>query len=69
MLADLSADLTELHQELNRCRSLVTRRRLTHTVAQMAGLMCLALIKLDERSAFRAGHALPALLLARLAMR
>ena len=53
MLADLSADLAELHQELNRCRSLAVRRHLTRTAAQMAGLMCLALIKLDERSAFR----------------
>ena len=53
MLADLSADLSELHLELTRCRSLTARLRLTRTVAQMSGLMCLALIKLDERLAFR----------------
>lgn len=53
LLADVSADLAELHQELDRCRSLTARRHLTRTTAQLAGLMCLALIKLDERSAFR----------------
>lgn len=53
MLADLSTDLAELYHELSCCRSLIARRRLTRTAAQMAGLMCLALIKLDERSAFR----------------
>lgn len=52
-LTHLSADLAELHQELGDCRSLTARRRLTGTVARMAGLMCLALIKLDERPAFR----------------
>ncbi|MCA1706544.1 MAG: helix-turn-helix domain-containing protein [Actinobacteria bacterium] len=52
-LADLSADLIELHQELRHCRSLTARRRLTRTAAQMTGLMCLAIIKLDERSVFR----------------
>lgn len=53
LLADLSSDLSELHLELTRCRSLTARRRLTRTAAQMAGLMCLALIKFNERSAFR----------------
>lgn len=53
LLGDLSADLGELHSALVRCRSLSALRRLTRCTAQMAGLMCLTLIKLDERIAFR----------------
>jgi hypothetical protein len=53
MLADLSADLTELRRALTRCHSASAMRQLTRVTAHMAGLMCLTLIKLDDRPAFR----------------
>ncbi|MGH3818475.1 MAG: helix-turn-helix domain-containing protein [Pseudonocardiaceae bacterium] len=53
LLDDLSADLGELHGALVRCRSASALRRITRCTAQMARLMCLTLIKLDERAAFR----------------
>lgn len=53
LLQDLSGDLTELHGALGRCRSASALRLLTRVTAQMAGLMCLTLIKMDERAAFR----------------
>jgi hypothetical protein len=53
LLGDLSADLAQLREALTRCRSASVLQRLTHITAQMAGLMCLTLIKLDERTAFR----------------
>ena len=53
LLEDLSADLVQLHEALARCRSASALRRLTRVTAQMAGLMCLTLIKMDERTAFR----------------
>lgn len=53
LLDDLSTDLGELHGALARCRSSSALRRLTKVTAQMAGLMCLTLIKMDERAAFR----------------
>src|SRR6266567_8100353 len=53
MLADLSADLAELRRALAWCRSSSATRRLTRVTAHMAGLMCLTLIKLDDRPAFR----------------
>lgn len=53
LAGNLAADLVDLRDELARCRSARTMRRLTRVAAQMAGLMCLALVKLDERSAFR----------------
>jgi hypothetical protein len=53
LLGDLSADLAQLRESLARCRSASALRRLTRTTAQMAGLMCLTLIKMDQRSAFR----------------
>ncbi len=53
LLGDLSADLEELHGALSRCRSPSALRRLTRVTVQMAGLMCLTLIKMDERAAFR----------------
>jgi tetratricopeptide (TPR) repeat protein len=53
LLASLTSDLADLNQELARCRSASALRRLTRVTAQMAGLMCLTLVKLDERSAFR----------------
>ncbi|MBV9140889.1 MAG: helix-turn-helix domain-containing protein [Pseudonocardiales bacterium] len=53
LLNDLKADLVGLHGALVRCRSSSALRRLTRVTAQMAGLMCLTLIKMDERTAFR----------------
>ncbi len=53
LLGDLSADLGELHRALVRCRSSSALRRLTRCTAQMAGLMCTTLIKMDEQAAFR----------------
>jgi transcriptional regulator with XRE-family HTH domain len=53
MLAGLTSDLIELRCALARCRSSATMRRLTRVVAQMAGLICLTLVKLDSRNEFR----------------
>jgi len=53
LAVNLAADLADLRDDLARCRSARTMRRLTCVTAQMAGLMCLALVKLDERAAFR----------------
>ena len=53
MLSDLTGDLAELAHALDRCRSAAKRRRLTRVSAQMSGLMCLTLVKLDDRQAFR----------------
>jgi DNA-binding XRE family transcriptional regulator len=52
LLHDLSADLADVHGALARCRSSSALRRLTRVTAQLAGLMCLTLIKMDQRSAF-----------------
>ncbi len=53
LLGDLGTDLAQLQKALTRCRSVSALRRLTRVTAQMAGLMCLTLIKMDERTAFR----------------
>lgn len=53
LLEDLSTDLAELKRALHRHRSASSLRRLTRAAAQMSGLMCLTLCKLDQRSAFR----------------
>jgi hypothetical protein len=53
MLAELSADFVELQRLLDRRHSASALRRLTRTIAQMAGLMFLTLIKLDEPLAAR----------------
>jgi tetratricopeptide (TPR) repeat protein len=53
LIGDLAADLSELNNALSRCRSASSVRRLTIVVAQMAGLMCLTLVKMDDRVAFR----------------
>jgi transcriptional regulator with XRE-family HTH domain/enamine deaminase RidA (YjgF/YER057c/UK114 family) len=53
LLGDLSADLAQLQEALSRCRSASALGCLTRITAQMAGLMCLTLIKMDERAAFR----------------
>lgn len=53
LLVDLTADLVELKRALDRYRSASALRTLTRVAADMAGLMCLTLCKLDDRSAFR----------------
>jgi transcriptional regulator with XRE-family HTH domain len=53
VLADLSTDLEDLQEALAGCRSLSALQRLTRVTAYMAGLMCLTLIKLDDRAGWR----------------
>jgi hypothetical protein len=53
LLEDLGTDLAQLNEALARCRSVSALRCLTRVTAQMAGLMCLTLIKMDARSDFR----------------
>jgi len=53
LLGDLAADVAELERAMARCRSLSALRRLTRVAAKLSGLMCLTLIKLDDRQAFR----------------
>jgi tetratricopeptide (TPR) repeat protein len=53
LIDGLMSDLADLEQELARCRSASALRRLMRVAAQMAGLMCLTLVKLDERTASR----------------
>jgi tetratricopeptide (TPR) repeat protein len=53
LLVSLMTDITDLKNEIGRCRSASALRRLTRVTAQMAGLVCLTLVKLDERSASR----------------
>lgn len=53
LLDDLTADLEDLRRALGRQRSASALRRLSRVAAQMAGLLCLALIKLDDRTSFR----------------
>jgi transcriptional regulator with XRE-family HTH domain len=49
LLADLTADLSEVQELFAHPRPLSTAARLTRVAAQMSGLMCLTLIKLDRR--------------------
>lgn len=53
LLDDLCADLAELQRAVRRHRSASALRRLSRATAQMSGLMCLTLCKLDQRAAFR----------------
>jgi hypothetical protein len=53
LLGDLAADIAELERTVARCRSLSALRRLTRVAANLSGLVCLTLIKLDDRHAFR----------------
>ena len=53
LLADLATDLADVQELLTRPRPLSSSLRLTRVAAQMCGLMCLTLIKLDRRSEFR----------------
>jgi transcriptional regulator with XRE-family HTH domain len=53
LVSDLASDIAELHRLLSKRRPLSTGRRLARLTAQMTGLMCLTLIKMDDRQAFR----------------
>ncbi len=53
ILDDLGADLAELNQSMHAQRAASTLRRLSRVAAQLSGLICLTLCKLDDRSAFR----------------
>lgn len=53
LLVDLVTDFGELQPILASCHSALALRRLTRVAAHLSGLMCLTLIKLDERRAFR----------------
>jgi hypothetical protein len=53
LLAELSADMTELEMAIGGCRAPGSLRRLTRVAALMSGLMCLLFVKLDEREAFQ----------------
>lgn len=53
LLGDLAADLAELYRVIADARSVASIRSLTRTAAKMAGLVCLTLIKLDQRASFR----------------
>ncbi len=59
LLGDLTADLAELKRALRTHRSASALRRLTGVTAQMSGLMCLTLCKLDDRPAVRRWPAPP----------
>lgn len=53
LLDDLTADIEDLRRAMERHRSASALRRLSRVAAQMSGLMCLGLIKLDDRASFR----------------
>jgi DNA-binding XRE family transcriptional regulator len=53
LLTDLTADLSEVQELFARPRPLSTAVTLTRIAAQMSGLLCLTLIKLDRRNEFR----------------
>lgn len=54
LLADLTADIAEVYALMDRPRPLSSALALTRVVANMCGLVCLTLIKLDRRAEFRA---------------
>lgn len=53
LLNDLASDIAELERTMAQCHSLSALRRLTRVAANLSGLVCLTLIKLDDRQAFR----------------
>ncbi|MBR7832468.1 hypothetical protein KDL01_04320 [Actinospica durhamensis] len=53
LLADLTADLAEVYALMDRPRPLSSTYALTRVAANMCGLVCLTLIKLDRRPEFR----------------
>lgn len=50
---DLATDFAELQQIIRKCHSPAALRRLLRVAAHLSGLLCLTLIKLDDRAAFR----------------
>ena len=52
VLIVLGADLAELVTALQRCRAPNSLRRLARVTAQMSGLACLSVVRLDERKEF-----------------
>lgn len=53
LVGDILTDLSDLRLDIARCRSAVGRRRLIRVAAQLAGLMCLTQVKLDDVVAAR----------------
>jgi len=53
MLADLTADFAELHRLLDGRRAILVPTRLTRVMAQLAGIMCATLVRLDQQTAAR----------------
>lgn len=53
LMGDILADLSDLRLDITRCRSAAGRRRLIRVAAQLAGLMCLTQVKLDDAAAAR----------------
>jgi DNA-binding XRE family transcriptional regulator len=53
LLAELHADLAELEQVIRGCRAASSLRRLARVAAQLSGLVCLLLVKLDDREGSR----------------
>jgi transcriptional regulator with XRE-family HTH domain len=53
LLRDLTADFAELQTVISCCHSPRALRRLVRVAAHLSGLLCLTLIKLDDRTAFR----------------
>jgi len=53
LLVDLTADFAELSRVLERRQAILVPTRLTRVVGQMAGLMCGALVRLDQHAAAR----------------
>ncbi|PZG07716.1 XRE family transcriptional regulator [Micromonospora craterilacus] len=51
LLREIAGDLTELREVIGRRPSASALRRLTGMAAQMSGLMCLVLCRIDERAA------------------
>ncbi len=52
VLIQIGADLAELETTLTQCRSVRSLRRLTRVAAQMSGLACLSVVRLDQRQEF-----------------
>ena len=53
LLANLRADLAELEQVIRNCQSAASLRRLVRVAAQLSGMMCLLMVKLDDRDGSR----------------
>ena len=53
LLPGLGADLAELEAVIRGCHAPGSLRRLTRVAAQFSGLMCLQMVRLDDRDGFR----------------